>query len=52
MNISKDLDFDLESLPMDVYDLAEEGVTIDSLSAGHGIAENGASCCTCGCCSF
>lgn len=54
MGSSERLDFDLESLPMDVFDVVDSGLTIESLTAGHGMAENGASCqasCgeTCGC---
>ncbi|RLK59477.1 thiomuracin/GE37468 family thiazolyl RiPP peptide [Actinokineospora cianjurensis] len=37
------LDFDLENLPMDVFDLGQNGLTIESLTSGHGMVENGAS---------
>ncbi|MCA2225179.1 thiomuracin/GE37468 family thiazolyl RiPP peptide [Nonomuraea aurantiaca] len=43
MSISQKLDFDLKNLPMDVFDLADSGLAIESLTAGHGMAENGAS---------
>ena len=45
--------FDLEQLPMDVFELADTGVAADSLTAGHGMTEVGASCiCFCYiCCS-
>jgi hypothetical protein len=44
MGSSERLDFDLENLPMDVFDVIDSGLTIESLTAGHGMAENGASC--------
>jgi len=50
----KALEFDLEELPMDVFDLADSGLKIDSLTAGHGMVENGASSSPsflCSCCS-
>ncbi|MBF8194304.1 GE37468 family thiazolyl peptide [Nonomuraea sp. K274] len=34
---------------MDVFDLAESGLTIDSLTAGHGMPEHGASLPFCSC---
>ncbi|MEN3613816.1 thiomuracin/GE37468 family thiazolyl RiPP peptide [Plantactinospora sp. ZYX-F-223] len=49
MNTSDDLDFDLQDLPMDVFDLAESGLTIESLTAGHGMPEHGASLPFCSC---
>ncbi|TDD12916.1 GE37468 family thiazolyl peptide [Nonomuraea diastatica] len=37
---------------MDVFDLADSGLTVESLTAGHGMAENGASwLCSCVCSS-
>lgn len=53
---SERLDFDLENLPIDVFDLADSGLTVESLTAGHGMPENGASfccvpCTSCCCCS-
>ncbi|MFI6733487.1 thiomuracin/GE37468 family thiazolyl RiPP peptide [Nonomuraea sp. NPDC050451] len=35
---------DLSHLPMDVLELADDGVAVESLTAGHGITEVGASC--------
>jgi hypothetical protein len=35
--------FDLRELPMDVFQLADRGLTVESLTAGHGMAENEAS---------
>ncbi|MBB5777011.1 thiomuracin/GE37468 family thiazolyl RiPP peptide [Nonomuraea sp. NPDC051941] len=44
---------DLSDLPMDVFELADDGVAVESLTAGHGMTEVGASCnCFCYiCCS-
>ncbi|ADG87276.1 hypothetical protein TBS_27130 [Thermobispora bispora] len=44
---------DLNDLPMDVFELADSGVAVESLTAGHGMTEVGASCnCFCYiCCS-
>lgn len=43
----------LDDLPMDVFELAEGGGAVESLTAGHGMPEVGASCnCFCYiCCS-
>jgi hypothetical protein len=52
MSIDKRLALDLEDLPMDVFELAENGLTVESLTAGHGMTEIGASClsgCDCSC---
>ncbi|MFI5913345.1 thiomuracin/GE37468 family thiazolyl RiPP peptide [Dactylosporangium sp. NPDC051541] len=48
MTISQELDFELESLPVDVFDLADSGLVVESLTSGHGMAELGASstCCS------
>ncbi|MET9239209.1 thiomuracin/GE37468 family thiazolyl RiPP peptide [Nonomuraea sp. NPDC003709] len=35
---------------MDVFELADDGVAVESLTAGHGMTEAGASC-NCFCCS-
>ncbi|RVX44164.1 hypothetical protein EDD27_6887 [Nonomuraea polychroma] len=45
MSVSQGLDFSLENLPVDVFDLADSGLTVESLTAGHGMAEIGASLC-------
>jgi len=39
----KAIDFDVDSLPLDVFELAESGLEVESLTAGHGIPENAAS---------
>lgn len=42
------LEFNLDDVPMDVFDLADSGLEIESLTGGHGLPENGASCfCSC-----
>lgn len=52
-NTSQKLDFDLADLPMDVFDLADSGLTVQSLTAGHGMPEYGASdsSSACSCCT-
>lgn len=49
----RDLSLDLDDLPMDVFELADSGLGVESLTAGHGMTEVGASCnCFCYiCCS-
>ena len=44
---------DVDDLPMDVFEVTDGGLTIESLTAGHGMTEMGASCnCFCYiCCS-
>lgn len=39
-------DLDLDDVPMEVFELADSGLTLRSLTAGHGTTENGASCFT------
>ena len=41
---------DLDDLPVDVFELADHGLTVESLTAGHGMPELGASNCVCGSC--
>ncbi|GAA1774363.1 MULTISPECIES: thiomuracin/GE37468 family thiazolyl RiPP peptide [Streptomonospora] len=41
--VSEQLDFDLSSVPVDVFDLADQGLTLETLTEGHGLPENGAS---------
>ena len=51
----KDLSMDVEmqDLPMDVFDIADSELQLESLTAGHGMTEVGGSCnCFCYiCCS-
>jgi hypothetical protein len=50
MDVTTEPDFDLDDLPVDVFDLEGSGLTVESLTAGHGMAELGASSiCTCTC---
>lgn len=52
MNSGKNIDLDLDDLSMDVFELSEQGLAIDSLTAGHGMGELDASGpCSIGCCS-
>ncbi|MGC7102908.1 thiomuracin/GE37468 family thiazolyl RiPP peptide [Amycolatopsis lurida] len=58
MSVSEQLDFELEKVPMDVFDLADSGLTVESLTGGHGMTELGGSACcacsvsvSCSCCS-
>ena len=44
MSIDKRLASELNGLPMDVFELAEHGLEVESLTAGHGMTEVGASC--------
>jgi hypothetical protein len=50
------MSIDLDDLPMDVFRLADQGLEVKSLTAGHGMTEMGASsncfcyiCCSCCC---
>ncbi|MER6806339.1 MULTISPECIES: thiomuracin/GE37468 family thiazolyl RiPP peptide [Streptomyces] len=43
-----EIEFDLDDIPADVFDLADSGLTVESLTAGHGLVENGASWPSCG----
>ncbi|MFB8087469.1 thiomuracin/GE37468 family thiazolyl RiPP peptide [Streptomyces sp. NPDC055992] len=43
-----DLEFNLDDIPADVFELADSGLTVESLTSGHGLAENGASAPSCG----
>jgi hypothetical protein len=47
--------FRLEDLPVDVFEVGGNGLTVESLTGGHGMTETGASCtirteqCPCSC---
>lgn len=41
-------EFGLEDIPADVFELADKGLTVESLTQGHGLVENGASFPSCG----
>ena len=40
--------FNLDDIPADVFELADQGLTVESLTRGHGLVENGASFPSCG----
>jgi hypothetical protein len=46
------LSFQLDDLPVDVFEVGGSGLTVESLTGGHGMTETGASCsygCSCFC---
>ncbi|WP_328389521.1 GE37468 family thiazolyl peptide [Streptomyces sp. NBC_00400] len=45
---STEFDFDIDDIPSDVFELADRGLTVESLTSGHGLVENGASSPSCG----
>ncbi|MGR6919257.1 thiomuracin/GE37468 family thiazolyl RiPP peptide [[Actinomadura] parvosata] len=49
MSVSKKLDLSLDGLPLDAFDLADTDLSAESLTAGHGVMDQAASCT--GCCS-
>ncbi|RUQ10127.1 thiomuracin/GE37468 family thiazolyl RiPP peptide [Curtobacterium sp. HSID17257] len=48
MATDSNFDFDLNDLAAEVFDLSDEGLTVESLTAGHGLVETGASFPSCG----
>jgi hypothetical protein len=55
MGVGKRVALDLDDLPMDVFELADQGLMVESLTAGHGTTEMAGSCpcsctCPCSCC--
>ena len=40
--------FDLDDLPVEVFELEDGGLMVESLTAGHGLVETGASFPSCG----
>jgi hypothetical protein len=54
MSVDKRVALDLDDLPMDVFELANQGLVVESLTAGHGttqmLASFGAILCSCCCC--
>jgi hypothetical protein len=44
MSIEEKVAFDLDDLPMDVFELADLDLEVESLTAGHGMESMGASC--------
>jgi Thiopeptide-type bacteriocin precursor len=54
VNEDQHVPHDLDDLPIDIFELADSGFEIESLTAGHGMTEVGASCscsafCACAC---
>jgi hypothetical protein len=53
MSVARDADpgLDFDDLSMDVFELANRGLSVESLTAGHGMGELDASapCCLCSC---
>jgi hypothetical protein len=49
MSNSDKLEFDLDDLPIDVFELSNSGLNIESLTTGHGLLENSASVGSCAC---
>jgi hypothetical protein len=50
MNHASQLDLDLSALPLDDFEVANQGLTIESLTAGEGVRH--CSTCDCSCCNF
>jgi hypothetical protein len=53
MSVDLRVALDLDDLSMDVFELADQGLTVESLTDGHGITKMGTSCgliCVCSCC--
>jgi len=50
MSVEQRVALDLEDLPMDVFELASQGLVVESLTAGHGLTAMAASCSNCSCC--
>jgi len=49
MDVSEKLDFDLSDLPLDVFNLEDTGLTVESLLDGHGLPEYVLSSSVCAC---
>ena len=53
MSISQQLELELDAALVDVFDLDDAGLTVESLTDGYGLTENGASSsfiCSCSIC--
>jgi hypothetical protein len=52
MSVDQMVALDLDDLPMDVFELADRGLAVESLTTGHGGTAMAASCCllVCSCC--
>jgi hypothetical protein len=54
MGVGQSVALNLDDLPMDVFELADQGLAVESLTAGHGTTAPAATCCccvSCCCCS-
>jgi hypothetical protein len=49
--VEKSLAFDLDSLAVDVFELTDSGMAVESLTGGHAMTELAASC-RCSCCCW
>jgi hypothetical protein len=53
MSVDQRVALDLDDLPMDVFELVDQGLRVESLTAGHGMIQMAASTvvsCSCFCC--
>jgi hypothetical protein len=56
MSVDQRVAVDLDNLPIDVFELADQGLEVESLTAGHGITKmaasgpDGSCCIVCFCC--
>jgi len=52
MGVDQSVALDLDDLPMDVFELANRGLEVESLTAGHGTTKMATSfgSCICSCC--
>jgi hypothetical protein len=51
MSVDQRVALDLDDLPMDIFELTNQGLEVESLNPGHGINQNGTSCgVACSCC--
>jgi thiazolylpeptide-type bacteriocin precursor len=50
MAVDQRVALDLNDLPMDVFELADQSLAVESLTAGHGMTKMAASCPICSCC--
>jgi hypothetical protein len=53
MSVDQRVALDLDDLSMDVFELADQGLEVESLTDGHGTTKMGTSCaliCVCSCC--
>jgi hypothetical protein len=49
MAVDQMVALDLDDLPIDLFELADQGLTVESLTAGHGTTEM-VTLCSCCCC--